>query len=367
MNKKRFMVVSGFLGAGKTTTMLALTEHINNSGKRAAIIANDLGASNIIDAEYSGRQNVEVATVAGVCICYAEELLIERIYRLNREPKDIVMSDIPGCGLGALEHVYGMLDEKYKDEILLAPFVVITDPERLRMIMPEKADINLPEDMKFLLEAQLKEADCIVLNKTDLLTDEEVNLYMNCLKQVRPDVPVFAISAKEKTGLEPLVDYVLTAESNMNVMTDVGYYEQAFIDAEEKLSWFNRSVYITTKDGNTFDGNQFADDLIDEIRMGLIANKKNVPHLKTFTVGQEGDYGKCSLIGVDYDIIHDSQLKEADVSKMKLVVNARAVCESDLLIDIMDDAFDAVKEQYGVKIKTFFSECFGMMDEGYKE
>ena len=60
MSKKRFMVVSGFLGAGKTTTMLALTRYINNHGKKAAIIANDLGASNIIDAEYSSRYDVEV-------------------------------------------------------------------------------------------------------------------------------------------------------------------------------------------------------------------------------------------------------------------------------------------------------------------
>ena len=35
------MVVSGFLGAGKTTTMVALTEYINSTGKSAAIIAND--------------------------------------------------------------------------------------------------------------------------------------------------------------------------------------------------------------------------------------------------------------------------------------------------------------------------------------
>ena len=365
MDKKRFMVVSGFLGAGKTTTMLALTEYMNNNGKKSAIIANDLGASNIIDAEYSGRQNVEVAAIAGICICYAEDLLLERIHRLNKEPKDIVMSDIPGCGLGALDHVYGMLDKKYKDEITLAPFTVITDPERLRMIMPEKADLNLPEELKFLLDAQLKEADCIVLNKIDLMTEEEVERTVKFLEQVRPGIPVFAISAKEKRGLGPLVDYILTHESNVNI-TEIGYGGEEFLSAEEKMSWFNRSVYITTKDESEFDGNQFADDLIEEIRNGLIEHKKNVPHLKTFAVGNEGDYGKCSLIGVDYDILHDAQLKEK-TSKMKLVVNARAVCESDLLIDIMDDAFDAVKEQYGVRIKTFFSECFGMMDEGYKD
>ena len=90
------MVVSGFLGAGKTTTMLALTRYINGHGKKAAIIANDLGASNIIDAEYSSRYDVEVTPLAGTCICYAGEALIERIERLNKVPKDIVMSDIPG-------------------------------------------------------------------------------------------------------------------------------------------------------------------------------------------------------------------------------------------------------------------------------
>ena len=105
MEKKRFMVVSGFLGAGKTTTMVALTEYINSTGKSAAIIANDLGANYIIDAEYSGRQNVEVTPIGGNCICYIPDTLIERIERLNKQnPRDIVMSDIPGCGIGALDH-----------------------------------------------------------------------------------------------------------------------------------------------------------------------------------------------------------------------------------------------------------------------
>lgn len=363
MEKKRFMVVSGFLGAGKTTTMVALTEYINSTGKSAAIIANDLGANYIIDAEYSGRQNVEVTPIGGNCICYIPDTLIERIERLNKQnPRDIVMSDIPGCGIGALDHVYGNLDKNHKDEFTLAPFTVITDPERLRMIMPEKADIHLPEELKFLLAAQLKEADCVVLNKIDLMTDEEVDRYVKFLEEACPDIPVFAISAKEKKGLEPLVDYLLSAESRVNI-TDIGYGGPEFISAEKTMSWFNRNVFITSKDGSEFDGNQLVDDLIDEIRDGLIANKRNVPHLKTFAVGKDQDYAKFSLIGVDYDIIHDQELQEK-TDKLRLVVNARAVCESDLLLDIVDDAFDAIADKYDVKIKLFFNECFGMMDEG---
>lgn len=108
------------------------------------------------------------------------------------------MSDIPGCGIGALEHVYGRLDRDYKDDYTLAPFTVVTDPERLRMIMPEQADINLPEELKFLLDAQLKEADCVVLNKTDLMTQEEIDRYMKFLKEACPDIPVLRFLQKKK-------------------------------------------------------------------------------------------------------------------------------------------------------------------------
>ena len=58
MDKKRFMVVSGFLGAGKTTTMVALTEYINSIGKHAAIIANDLGAVSYTHLDVYKRQNL---------------------------------------------------------------------------------------------------------------------------------------------------------------------------------------------------------------------------------------------------------------------------------------------------------------------
>ena len=51
--KTKYMVTSGFLGAGKTTSMIAFSREINRRGLgTAAIIANDLGAGNIVDAEY---------------------------------------------------------------------------------------------------------------------------------------------------------------------------------------------------------------------------------------------------------------------------------------------------------------------------
>ena len=184
---KRFMVVSGFLGAGKTTTMLALAKYMSDHDVNTKIIANDLGARNIVDAKFTELNGGEVTAMTGECICYQTENLVDKLRRFfDYEQADFVMSDIPGCGIGALEHVYYKLDDEYHNEFELAPFMVVTDPVRLRAIMPEHADLNLPEEMNFLFRAQLKEADAVVLNKADLLTVAEVEDFKGFLADFCP-------------------------------------------------------------------------------------------------------------------------------------------------------------------------------------
>ena len=65
MPKTKYMVTSGFLGAGKTTSMLALAREINARWGKAAILANDLGAGNIVDADYTATSEVLTTSVSG--------------------------------------------------------------------------------------------------------------------------------------------------------------------------------------------------------------------------------------------------------------------------------------------------------------
>ena len=86
------------------------------------------------------------------------------------------------------------------------PFMCIVDPERIKMIMPQGEDINLPEEMKFLLDAQMAEADIIVLNKIDTISDAEADNIIGFIKENYPAVPVMAISALKGTGVDNDVD-----------------------------------------------------------------------------------------------------------------------------------------------------------------
>ena len=170
MAKTKYMVTSGFLGAGKTTSMLAFARSINARWGKAAILANDLGASNIVDADFTATSDVLTTSIAGNCICYQHENLVDKLRQLVSGGATVIFSDIPGCGIGALDHVYLQLVEREPDEFELMPFTCIVDPERMRMLMEGEGDINLPGEMRFLLDAQMAEADLIVLNKIDLLT-----------------------------------------------------------------------------------------------------------------------------------------------------------------------------------------------------
>ncbi len=367
MNTK-YMIVSGFLGSGKTTTMIAMARNINkrlqDAGQEghSAIIANDLGAKNLVDADYTRTADVAINEITGDCICYVTEDLVSHIDRLANDGANIVISDIPGCGVGALNHVYVTLTEDYPGKYDLLPLVCLVDPIRLRMILPEKADIHLPEEMRFVLNAQLAEADVIVLNKCDLIDEAEREADLAFIRAAYPDTPVMAMSARTGEGVDAVVDYALAHQAPAE-WRDLGTDSDEFDSAEAQMCWYNRRFFAEERDGKNIDFNAVIEDFMEAIREGLIEARRNVPHLKLFAAGEGDDFVKCSIVGIDYDLEFERKL-DHEYSGIAIVVNARAVCESETFGDIAEDAMDAIKSKYNLKCRVIFTECFGFADEG---
>jgi|LSQX01.3.fsa_nt_gb G3E family GTPase len=360
--KAKYMVTSGFLGAGKTTSMIAFAHVIDKRYGKAAILVNDLGADNIVDASFTATTDILTMQIAGDCICYQHENLVDKLNQLVDQGATVIMSDIPGCGIGALEHVYLQLAERRPGEFDLMPFTCIVDPERLRLLMPEAEQINLPAEMRFLLEAQMAEADIIVLNKVDLISVEEQEKRVEFIKASFPDTPVFSMSALTGEGVEEVVDYLMTHKAAA-VHREIGYGSEAFIAAENLLSWYNRRVFFEERDDKNIDFNKVVEDIFNHVREGLKANDSNVPHLKAFAAGEGDDFVKASLIGIDYDVEYDRKLTQP-YSAISLVINARAVADSHVMADIVEDALVAIADKYNLRTRTFFVETFGMMEEG---
>lgn len=362
MAKAKYMVTSGFLGAGKTTAMIAFAKSINRRYGKAAILANDLGASNIVDADFTATTDILTTQIGGNCICYQHENLVDKLNQLVSQGATVIMSDIPGCGIGALDHVYIQLEERRPGEFELMPFTCIVDPLRLRMIMPEAAELNLPPEMRFLLEAQMAEADLIVLNKIDLMSREQIEKSVAFIQSSFPETKLLTMSALTGEGVDEVVDYLMQNRSAAK-HKDIGYGSDAFIAAESLLSWYNRRVFLEEMDDRAVDFNVVVSDVFEKIREGLKEKESNVPHLKAFASGEGDDFIKASLIGVDYETEYARKLAKS-YSAISLIINARAAADSQDMADIVDDALEAVSEKHNLKIRTFFVESFGMMEEG---
>ena len=361
----KFIVMSGFLGAGKTTTMMALTDEFNRRGLVSRMIANDLGAKNLVDAQYTAAQGYDIAAMPGECICFQTENLIDKLRRFFVfEHADIAMSDIPGLGVGALDEVYHKIHNNYPDECDLGPFTVVTDPLRLRTLVNDEENDHLPREIRFLYRAQLTEADLVLLNKIDTLSSEETEELTEFLIQACPGVKVIPVSAKTGIGIREAADWLIGHSASLKPFEFSNRDYIDFAKAEDLLSWYNRQFFVSGS--RTFDANLFVDELVEAIRALLKKHAGNVPHLKLFAEknGEDSDICKVSLLGTDYQTEHDRLMREPDTQVLSVTINARAACKPALLNEIMDAALACVLGQFDLSGRIFFTECFGMTEEG---
>ena len=350
---RKFGIVSGFLGAGKTTAMIALSRSLEQKGVRCSLIANDLGDCDMVDAAYTGRQGAEVRPMAGGCICFRTRELSDVLEQLFASGAELVLSDIPGCGVGALDHVYRGFDA---GETELAPFLVVTASEQLALLSDEDAfyRIHLPRDMGEILRAQLREADAAVLNKIDTLSPGETEKAIALIRSVRPGIPVFPVSAKYGTGIDELGEYILSGHAALDQPEGLGDLEE-LETPEDRLCWYDCRYYAKVC-CDDFSPVEYLSDLMETARFSFAAMNANTPHMKIFASGEGGDYAKFSLTGIDYPTEKD-RLFGKRAAELSVVINARLLSPPGLAEQIMKASIDSAGKKHNLDTMIFTVSC----------
>src|SRR5262245_11567717 len=92
----RFVLIGGFLGAGKTTAIGRLARDYQNRGKKVGICTNDQ-ASDLVDTNLLRSQGFDVGEVAGACFCCNFNELTGTIGKLAAHQKpDVVFAEPVG-------------------------------------------------------------------------------------------------------------------------------------------------------------------------------------------------------------------------------------------------------------------------------
>ncbi|MFZ5480672.1 MAG: CobW family GTP-binding protein, partial [Myxococcota bacterium] len=161
-------VVSGFLGAGKTTTITALLRRF----PRSAVVVNDFGDARIDATLLDGAATV--TDIAGGCVCCTAP---EGLARTLGAILDEVRPDrvfIEPSGLARPQDVLDMLTRGgFADRVEVRPTVVLVDPARLD---------GAPD----VFEEQLEAADVLVANRCDLASAEQIEAFRDRAAKLWP-------------------------------------------------------------------------------------------------------------------------------------------------------------------------------------
>ena len=198
-------LLTGYLGAGKTT----LLNHVlnNQEGYRVAVIVNDIGEVNI-DADLIQKGGIvnekddNLVPLQNVCICCTLKTdLIEQILGLVEQQKfDYILIEASGiCEPIPIAQTISMLDGSYNDPRLpklcrLDNVVSVVDAARLSSEFGcggalLKEDID-DEDIENLLIQQIEFCNTIILNKVDLVSDEELVNIKKVIRALQPEAKI---------------------------------------------------------------------------------------------------------------------------------------------------------------------------------
>lgn len=340
MTAIRFIMVGGFLGAGKTSTIARLARAYQSQGLRVGVVTNDQ-ATDLVDTQNLRSQGFEVGEVAGSCFCCNFNALTTAAEDLgaNGTP-DIILAEPVGSCTDLVATVVQPLMQLFGSRFDVAPYGVILKPSHGKKILSGTQGGFSPK-AQYIFKKQLEEADFIVINRSDELSSDELDELTKLVATEASGVPVLWTSAKTGAGFETLLEMLEQRGDFGRRILDIDY--DVYAEGEAELGWLNMSVAVTAEQAFSIDA--LLVDIVDSLRVSLAASEVETAHLKAIGLW-EGFSGVANLIASDtpavLSLAAGCQTKTADI-----VVNARVAMAPEELQSQVEQAVELASQRIG--------------------
>lgn len=348
----RFVMVGGFLGAGKTTTIARLADTYCQRGLRVGIVTNDQ-AEDLVDTLTLRNLGFQVGEVAGACFCCNFDELTETISALSKQClPDVVLAEPVGSCTDLAATVIQPLLHLYRQQFDIAPFGVILKPSHGQKILSGRQNAGFSPKAAYIFRKQLEEADFIAINRIDELSSDRLAELVEMVEKNYSGVPLVQMSARHGNGFGALVElFDQTGDFGRKIL-DLDY--DIYAAGEAELGWLNCSFMARSTEAFALDDLLLG--IVQDLSKTLEQNNAETAHLKTIGLW-EGYHGVANLVSSDskpeLSLASDCQTRRAEV-----VVNARVAIDPELLQEFVTAAIEGTCHRLGANYELRRSQSF---------
>jgi G3E family GTPase len=191
----KILIIGGFLGSGKTSILLQLAKYLitkekNNSGTSVMIIENEIGDVGVDDKLLKSQGLAVKDLFAGCACCTSGGELVSDITQIRDEinPNWII---VEATGVAYPRQIKELVEE------------VFSVPVKIMSLADASRWMRLRNAMSGLLQDQMEAADCILLNKVDLVDEATAEVVAADLRAFKPTAEIHKV-----IGIRPIEDSV---------------------------------------------------------------------------------------------------------------------------------------------------------------
>src|SRR5829696_1839436 len=185
-SKARYIMIGGFLGAGKTTAVGKLAKELTDRGLRVGLITNDQGR-NLVDTTMLRSQGFATEEIPGGCFCCRFDSLVDAAERLTASSRpDVFIAEPVGSCTDLAATVTYPLRRMYQNDFTVAPISVLVDPVRAQRVFGLAQGGSFSEKVLYIYLKQIEEADIVVISKSDLIDDAQLKALRHAIDEKFP-------------------------------------------------------------------------------------------------------------------------------------------------------------------------------------
>jgi len=179
MLKTPCTAIAGFLGSGKTTLLRNSLEQVFQD-KRVAVIMNEIGDLGIDGKVISGLEGIDkVVELNSGCVCCSVDML--SLHIAFREIQEQIKPDLIVIETTGLADPLSLIHRLHSLDVTLDSVITLVDASEFLWLAAEEEVLN----------EQVKAADFLILNKTDLVEEVEIEQLECHLRQLNQRAALF--------------------------------------------------------------------------------------------------------------------------------------------------------------------------------